>query len=83
MRKQTVMWFGQFLDDYHRYTLPDFRASETEIIERFSELEHGTDFFIISISEEITIDGQGRMFRFSLVSDDQQEIMKYDGWVDV
>lgn len=83
MRKQIIIWFEQFLEDYYRYTLPKFRVSETEITERFSELETGTEFFIISVSEKTTTDGQGRLFRFSLFEDSQREVMKYDGWVDV
>lgn len=83
MRQLTIIWFDQFLDDYRRYTQPEYQKSETEIIEKFKELDAEVDVFIISVSDELTVDGQARMFRFYLIKDDQQEAMQYDGWIDV
>lgn len=83
MRQLTIIWFDQFLDDYRRYTQPEYQRSETEILEKFRELEYDVDEFIISVSEELTVDDQARLFRFYLVKDDQQEAMQYDGWIDV
>ncbi|MBO1126576.1 hypothetical protein FQS96_14135 [Enterococcus faecalis] len=83
MRQLTIIWFDQFLDDYRRYTQPEYQKSETEIIEKFKELDVDVEVFVISVSEELTVDGQARMFRFFLVKDDQQEAMQYDGWIDV
>lgn len=83
MRKLTINWFDQFLDDYRRYTKTEFQRSESEILEKFGELESDIEVFIISVGEELTIDGKGRMFRFYHVNDDYQDAMQYDGWIDV
>lgn len=64
MRQLTIIWFDQFLDDYRRYTQPEYQKSETEIIEKFKELDVDVEVFVISVSEELTVDGQARMFRF-------------------
>lgn len=83
MRQVTIIWFDQFLDDYRRYTKSEYQKSETEILEKFSELDDKVEFFVLSVAEELTVDGQARMFRFYLVKDDQQDAMQYDGWLDV
>jgi len=83
MRKLTIIWFDQFLDDYKSSVLPEFQASETDLIDKFTELESGTEFVIISVDEELTTDGLGKLFHFYLMTDDSQELMKYDGWIDV
>lgn len=83
MRQVTIIWFDQFLDDYRRYTRPEYQKSETEILEKFSELDDKVEFFVLSVAEELTVDGQARMFRFYLVKDDQHDAMQYDGWIDV
>ncbi|HHA4378892.1 TPA: hypothetical protein ACOBUB_002145 [Enterococcus faecium] len=78
----TIIWFDQFLDNYQRYTKPEYRKSESEMLEKFAELEDNVEFFILSVAEELTIDGQARMFRFYRVKEDQQQAMQYDGWID-
>lgn len=83
MRQLTLNWFDQFLDDYRRYTKPEYQKSETGILEKFSELEDETEHFAITVEPFHTVDGQGRMFWFYQVKESEQDIMQYDGWVDV
>ncbi|EOI55484.1 hypothetical protein [Enterococcus gilvus] len=83
MRQRKIIWFDQFLDDYKQYTKTEYQISETEILEKFAELETDVLIFTISVKEEMAVDGQARLFRFYLVIDDDQEAMKYEGWEDV
>lgn len=83
MRQLTINWFDQFLDDYRRYTKPEYQLSESGLLEKFSELEDETEHFAVTVEAERAADGQARMFWFDQVKESEQDIMQYDGWVDV
>ncbi|MDU5335742.1 hypothetical protein [Enterococcus sp.] len=83
MREINIVWFEQFLEDYQRHTHPEFRQSESAILEKFAEIGYDYDFFIISVDEEIAVDGHAKIYQFVLVDEDRVKAMKYSGWADV
>lgn len=83
MREINIVWLEQFLEDYQRHTHPEFRQSESAILEKFSEIGYDYDFFIISVDEEIAVDGHTKIYQFVLVEEDRVKAMKYSGWADV
>lgn len=82
MNKLKILWLDQFFDDYSRFTLKEYRKSETEIIEKLNELGKNYDVIAISVDEELTVDGKPRMFQFELIPEEQENTLKYIGWID-
>lgn len=81
MRKVTIVWFDQFLDDYKHLVELEYQKSETEILEGFAELENDIEEYFVHVNDNQTVGGQPIVFRFFQVKNDFHDLMQYEGWV--